>query len=232
MTTGAAAIEAVEHDQYDLVLLDVQLPDIDGLQVARRIRARGDQIWQPYLIALTADTQPSTRAACISAGMDTYLAKPLHMPELHTALAAYHSSVTRSATPLGPHMHADAAPPAIGESATRPLDPPTLERLRSIFGPQRARMGALIEHYCADTATLPAKLYHAAAENDIDALRLNLHQLKSSSAIVAALRLANLCKQFETAIENNNHADWQSWVQEIEAEIMRVQAALQAEISG
>ncbi|MEO7908385.1 MAG: response regulator, partial [Roseiflexaceae bacterium] len=167
------------------------------------------------------------------AGMDTYLAKPLQMSELHTALAVYHSSVTTLATPAGPHTHADAAPlTTIGVSATRALDPPTLERLHSIFGPQRARMDALIEHYCADTSAFPAKMYQAAAENDIDTLRLSLHQLKSSSAIVAAIRLANVCKQFEAVLETNNQADWQTWIQQIEAEILHAQAALKLELSS
>jgi len=233
VSTGEAALEAIERERYELVLLDLQLPDIDGLQVARRIRERGAQIWQPYLVALTADAQPSTRAACMSASMEAYLAKPLQIPDLQAVLATYHHSVSTVPAPPGTHTHADEAPlPAIGTSAARPLDPPTLERLRSIFGPQRARMHALIEHYCADTTELPARMYQAAAENDLDTLRRCLHQLKSSSAIVAALRLANLCKQFEAALHSSHSAEWQTWIQKIEAEIMHVQAALKAEISS
>lgn len=232
VSTGSEALAAIEREHYELVLLDVQLPDIDGLQVARRIRERGVQHWQPYLIALTADTQPSTRAACMSAGMDAYLSKPLQMSDLHAALGIYHNSVTTTAAPLGPRAFVRAAPPsAISVSAAGALDPQALERLRSLFGPHRARLDSLIEHYCADTAILPAKMKQAAAENDLDTLRLSLHQLKSSSAIVAALRLANVCKQFETALDSNTNDDWHIGIQAIEAEIMLVQTALQAEIS-
>jgi DNA-binding response OmpR family regulator len=229
VSTGAEALEAIERNRYDLVLLDVQLPDINGLEIARRIRERASQHWQIYIVALTADTQPSTRAACLSAGVDTYLTKPLQMAELHTVLASYHNGT--SAAPPGTNIHTgEASPPATSVSAERPLDRQVLERLHSLFGQHRARLHALIEHYCDDTATLSATMYRAFAENDIDTLRLSAHQLKSSSAIVAALPLAHLCAQFEAAIDTNNPDDWHAWIQQIEAEILRVQTALKAEI--
>jgi CheY-like chemotaxis protein len=228
VSTGAQAIAALERDRYDLVLLDVQLPDIDGLQVARRIRQAGDQFGQPYLVALTADTQPSTRAACVSAGMDTYLAKPLQLHDLHTVLAGYHHMV---ATPPA-EARAGASPaPSLGAPAAPALDPETLERLRSLFGPHRERMHALIERFCADTAALPAKLFQAAAANDIEALRLGAHQLKSSSAIVAALPLAALGERLEQLIGTAGLAECPALIARIEQEIVRVQAALKAEFA-
>jgi CheY-like chemotaxis protein len=210
--------------------LDVQLPDIDGLQVARRIRECGDRIWQPYLIALTADTQPSTRAAYVRAGMDTYLAKPLQMSELHAVLATYHNA-TLAASPGMDAAVSETPLPASSVSAERPLDPQALERLRSLFGPHRARLDALIKHYCADTAELPAKLYQAAAANDAEMLRRSLHQLKSSSAIVAALRLAMLAEGLEQAVSTSEPEEWRAWIARIEEEYLRVRTALEAELN-
>jgi HPt (histidine-containing phosphotransfer) domain-containing protein len=169
------------------------------------------------------------RAACLSAGMDTYLAKPLQLHDLHAVLASYHHSISTSAA--GMQIDSGATPlPAIGASAAPALDPQTLERLRSLFGPHRARLYALIEHYCEDTAALPAKMYQAAAENDCDTLRVYVHQLKSSSAIVAALPLAALGERLEQLVDSSGPAEWSAWIAQIEEEFMRVQAALQAEI--
>jgi signal transduction histidine kinase/DNA-binding response OmpR family regulator/HPt (histidine-containing phosphotransfer) domain-containing protein len=219
--SGAEALEAIEREPYDLVLLDVRLPDIDGPAVARRIRALGDRIRQPYLVALTADTQPSTRAASMSAGVDTYLAKPLQLSDLHTVLVDYHHSAGISAAPAG-----EAALPMAGAATAPPLDSQALERLRSLFGQERARLYKLIEHYCEDAAAVPANLAQAAAEKNPDTLRHYLHQLKSSSAIVAALPLAMLCGQFEAELEHGDSHAWPAWIQKIEAEIQRVLAAL------
>jgi signal transduction histidine kinase/HPt (histidine-containing phosphotransfer) domain-containing protein/CheY-like chemotaxis protein/PAS domain-containing protein len=130
------------------------------------------------------------------------------------------------AVPSGPRAHADET-----GSTAPPLDPQALERLRSLFGPHRARLHALIEHYCADTAAHTASMYQAAAENDIDSLRTSIHELMSSSATVAALPLVQLCKQFEAAINANHHDEWPIWIQKIEAELLRVQNALREELA-
>jgi CheY-like chemotaxis protein len=82
---GLQAIAAVEGATFDVVLMDIQMPELDGLEATRRIRAR----WSsdgPWIIAMTANAMAEDREACFAAGMDDYLSKPVRVEELVTAL--------------------------------------------------------------------------------------------------------------------------------------------------
>lgn len=83
---GLELLEALEHRSYDVVLMDVQMPGMDGLEVTRRIRAANGR--QPYIIALTAHALAGDRERCLAAGMNDYLSKPLGLNELRDALDA------------------------------------------------------------------------------------------------------------------------------------------------
>ncbi|HSS36962.1 MAG TPA: response regulator, partial [Patescibacteria group bacterium] len=93
---GLEAIAALERSTYDLVLMDVQMPELDGLEATRRIRA----LWpdgRPRIVAMTANAMTEDREACLAAGMDDYLAKPIRTDELTAALDRSPSAVGTSA---------------------------------------------------------------------------------------------------------------------------------------
>jgi len=81
---GIEAVEAVARQEYDLVLMDVQMPEMDGLEATRRIRARDEG--GPRIVAMTANAMDGDREACIEAGMEGYVSKPIRVDELVTAL--------------------------------------------------------------------------------------------------------------------------------------------------
>lgn len=82
---GREALEAVERERYDVILMDVQMPEMDGLEATRRIRdLRGAE--QPYIIGLTANAMQGDRETCLNAGMDHYIPKPIRIVELVNAL--------------------------------------------------------------------------------------------------------------------------------------------------
>ena len=84
---GLEAIEAVKRQRYDLVIMDVQMPELDGLEAARRILARWpERKDRPWIIALTANAMEGDREACIAAGMDDYISKPIKTEELAVAM--------------------------------------------------------------------------------------------------------------------------------------------------
>jgi CheY-like chemotaxis protein len=85
-TNGVEAIEAIERATYDVVLMDVQMPELDGLEATRRIRARWQDGARPRIVALTANAMAEDRQATVDAGMDAYLSKPIRPAELAEAL--------------------------------------------------------------------------------------------------------------------------------------------------
>jgi CheY-like chemotaxis protein len=85
-SNGLEALEAVHRQRYDVVLMDVQMPEMDGLEAARRITSGFDARERPRLVALTANVLTGDKQACLEAGMDDYLAKPLDLVHLRDAL--------------------------------------------------------------------------------------------------------------------------------------------------
>ena len=85
-SNGIEAIECIERQPYDLVLMDVQMPEMDGLEASRRITARWPKDGRPRIVAMTANAMQGDRESCIAAGMDDYLTKPIRIDELVRAL--------------------------------------------------------------------------------------------------------------------------------------------------
>jgi CheY-like chemotaxis protein len=85
-SNGIEAIECVQRQTYDVVLMDVQMPEMDGLEAARRIVARGKPNDRPRIVAMTANAMQGDREECLAAGMDDYLTKPIRVERLVESL--------------------------------------------------------------------------------------------------------------------------------------------------
>lgn len=90
-SNGLEGVQSLVRQTYDLVLMDVQMPEMDGLEASRQIRKLNQQIQQPYIIALTANALQGDREMCLDAGMDAYLSKPLKVEQLIAKLQEYFS---------------------------------------------------------------------------------------------------------------------------------------------
>jgi CheY-like chemotaxis protein len=92
---GLEAIEALERQPYDVILMDVQMPEMDGLEASRRICARWPREQRPAIIAMTANAMEGDREMCLAAGMDDYISKPIRIEELMAALLKVHPIKSR-----------------------------------------------------------------------------------------------------------------------------------------
>jgi CheY-like chemotaxis protein len=80
---GIEVLESLERQHYGVILMDVQMPEMDGLEAARQIRAQGSNV---HIVAMTANAMQGDREECLAAGMDDYVSKPIKVQELVTAL--------------------------------------------------------------------------------------------------------------------------------------------------
>ena len=100
---GVEALAALERTPYDVILMDVQMPELDGLEATRRIRAARPAGSAPWIVAMTANALAGDRELCIAAGMNDYVSKPIRPAVLATALAGAPTSATPTGTPSGGH---------------------------------------------------------------------------------------------------------------------------------
>jgi PAS domain S-box-containing protein len=184
---GLEAIEAVERQTYDVVLMDVQMPELDGFEASREINRRRPAA-RPRIVAMTANAMQGDRELCVAAGMDDYVAKPIRVEELVAALER--SPAHRDAAPAaGP-----AEPAAPAASA---IDRAVFERLVATTG--GPFVAELIDTFGEDARELLATLRRTLAATDRDAFRRAAHSLKSTAESLGATGLAALARELETA---------------------------------
>jgi CheY-like chemotaxis protein len=102
VANGLEVLESIRRQVYDLILLDVQMPEMDGLQAARQIRSQSKRGERPWLTALTAGAMQGDRDQAMAAGMDDYLTKPINVAALQIALERCHDALARSVTAAQP----------------------------------------------------------------------------------------------------------------------------------
>jgi len=205
---GLEVLEALQRQPYDVVLMDVQMPEMDGLDATRRIRTDFAAEQQPRVIAMTAEAMQGDREICLAAGMDDYITKPVHIEELARALE---QTTARTNTPPLP--------------APLVLDTHLLEDLLDAAGGQTEPLVELVHLFQTNTPPLIESLRQAMLEHNMPVLRRAAHTLKSASANLGAPALAGLCKQVEEETRRDNLAN-ADYAAEIEHEYARACAAL------
>ncbi|HBG07816.1 MAG: hypothetical protein A2075_22935 [Geobacteraceae bacterium GWC2_58_44] len=251
---GLEALEALERGSFDLILMDCQMPELDGYQASRRIREREDQDGLTAaprripIVALTAHAMEDNRAQCIAAGMDDYLSKPLSQLQLRGVLERWIPEQPAGADPgaVAPDAAAEPGPEQTrqgsapgDEEREKPDERPAVVEQRvldAIRALQREGTGNLLDkvigHYLADAPGVVAEMRRAIAAGDAAALMRAAHGFKSSSANVGAFFLSTLCVQMEGIGRSSRLSGAQELLLTLEAENSAVCSALDAMRSG
>jgi signal transduction histidine kinase/CheY-like chemotaxis protein/HPt (histidine-containing phosphotransfer) domain-containing protein len=218
-SSGGAALEALAGKAFDLVLLDVELADMDGPEVARRIReggAAGPSGRTVPIVAMTAHSVEEAREACMKAGMDDFVTKPVNFRDL----AAVLSRTARQAARLAAQQ---AAPPAPAVPASVPGSAPAgsgqvspQEALISREEPLR-RLGGdadlyreLLAIFVSEEGLRSAALREAMARAEAGSLRRLAHSLRGSARTIGAEPLAAAAERLETAAARLGEASGQA----------------------
>ncbi|MBL8351368.1 MAG: response regulator [Burkholderiaceae bacterium] len=211
---GLEVIDAVERQTYDVVLMDIQMPVMDGLQATNWIVQHRGPEGRPRIVAMTANAMPGDRETCIDADIDAYLPKPID-PD---ALASVLSQLARRCRRAG-----------ASDAASAPVDAARLAQLQAMQGDcQPTLVRDLIDLFIADSASHVRRLMDAHADGQTDRLRALAHRFLSTTQNIGAGRLSALCEQIETAAREARLDDARRLLGDLAAERERVHAMLAA----
>jgi CheY-like chemotaxis protein/HPt (histidine-containing phosphotransfer) domain-containing protein len=184
VANGREALDHIARGGHAAVLMDVQMPELDGLEATARIRALEGADEHLPIIAMTASAMEGDRERCLEAGMDDYISKPLRPDQLDAVLERW--------------LGNGAAPPpvaAVGNGAGNSLiDAGRVQRFRDDYPEIADRLVAL---FADTTPPLIEQLSNAVHAGDDDAVRRLAHKLKGSCQNVGATRMGTLCRQLE-----------------------------------
>jgi signal transduction histidine kinase/CheY-like chemotaxis protein/HPt (histidine-containing phosphotransfer) domain-containing protein len=183
---GRAALAALDAAEYDMLITDCHMPEIDGVALTQMIRAGelAHGMRRMPILGLTADVTAAMHQRCLAAGMNEVAAKPIDLPHLRTAIAR----LVQRADPGG-------------ELAARPAETAVFDpaNWRELFSDAEAEGRDWLADYLVTATELLAFVVQAAADGNRDPLRANVHKLASASLAVGAMRLGMLGRQLETA---------------------------------
>jgi CheY-like chemotaxis protein len=169
---GAEAVAALRRQAHDVVLMDVQMPEMDGLQAAREIRRITGFPSVPWIIAMTANESAADREECRAAGMNDFLVKPVQTQELEAVLRK-----------------------AAGQLGTGDRE---IATARSAW---QTPCESLVDAYLEEARTTLAELRSSAGQEDYESVRRKAHYLKGSSMVVGDTGMTGLCRKIEGRAE-------------------------------
>jgi PAS domain S-box-containing protein len=222
---GLEVLQSLRRQPYDVILMDVQMPEMDGLEASRAICDEWPSEQRPRLIAMTANVMAEDRQECLAAGMDDFVAKPIRVDELVAALRR--SRPLAGSTSSSGAEAPDGSSPGSAPPATV-LDPVALERLREMAGGDAGFLQEMIETFLADAPGMLAEMRQSLEREDAATLRRAAHSLKSNSADFGARALYDLCRELEMMGKAGALEGAAGKLASVEAEWAQVRAALEA----
>jgi CheY-like chemotaxis protein/HPt (histidine-containing phosphotransfer) domain-containing protein len=226
---GRVVLDALERQPYDVVLMDVQMPEMDGLEATRRIRQELPADRQPRIIAVTANALRGERAACLAAGMDDYISKPIDPTQLIQAIERCAPAARPADEPAPAEASADSVVQPDPSDDDTPLNLATFQQLRAAFGTDAPRLlPTMIASYLEAAAQVHGAAAQWRADGLADALLRAAHTLKSNSELFGAPALAALYRELEQHAKDGALQAAEALLPRIDAEQTRLQVVLHA----
>jgi CheY-like chemotaxis protein len=215
VANGLEVLQAIKHIPYDIILMDCQMPELDGYEATRLIRAEEAQRSgrRLYIIAMTANALSGDREECLTAGMDDYVSKPVRMQELEAAINRGLQQIQN----------------APSENDMSLLDQEILQSVRDLRTPgEPDPLAELIDLFLQDTPPRIGKILDAFKAGDLPALERAAHSLKGSSSNLGANHLAGACFEVMNSARSGKLPE-ASTVARILSEFERLKPALEKE---
>jgi signal transduction histidine kinase/DNA-binding response OmpR family regulator/HPt (histidine-containing phosphotransfer) domain-containing protein len=236
---GLEVLQSLRRQPYDVVLMDVHMPEMDGLEATRRIRRLSPSQFaaqtQPHIVAMTADAMQEDREACLAAGMEDYISKPIQVQELVAALSKCQPRLAKPRlAKQGPQgrteaLEAPAAEAMLTAVPTKVLDPGALKQLRATLGKQADGMlPGLIEQFYQDADRLLDQARQALEQERADDLRRAAHSLKSTGATFGALALSAVARELESLARDGVLEGAAGLIARAETEFVKAKGALES----
>ncbi|HEY0456391.1 MAG TPA: PAS domain S-box protein [Verrucomicrobiae bacterium] len=222
VANGSEVLEAVQRIPYDIILMDCQMPEMDGYEVTLRIRQNDpdpNHKARPYIIALTANALQGDRERCLAAGMNDYLTKPLHISDLESALERAMLMV-----PLSTRQDFTHVPEGT-------IDQAIIAGLRELREPGHPDpLKELIDLFLKDARPRLEKMQSGIAEKDVAIVASAAHTLKGSASNLGARTLALLCANLEKSAKAGDMTEAANILLDVRGEFQLVESSLLAEM--
>ncbi|NOQ45729.1 MAG: response regulator [Desulfobulbaceae bacterium] len=231
VVNGRQATQAVKKSEYDLILMDCQMPELDGYSATGEIREFEQQTGKSHtpIVALTAHVMSGDRDRCLEAGMDDYLSKPLHQNQLQAILEKWvPESRPGTISPIGLPVENGGS-----KSGAMRFNSSVLLKYRKIQNPDRPDIiGEIIESYIQSAPDLLHSIESAVRNRDSEALWQAAHTMKSSNSSVGAMRMAEICRELEIKGREENLDNCEQLLVELKREFPYIENQLQGILLG
>jgi len=196
VSNGIEVLEALRRQWYDVILMDVQMPEMDGIEATAHVRSEFSEDEQPRIIAMTANAMEGDKERCLEAGMDDYVGKPFRMHELAAVLRK-----CEPGDPTDPSLSIDTG----GADGLLPIDRAMLNGLIDSLGPgAKDIIPSLLDSFCTDAQELIDAAHEALKKGEHIELRRAAHTLKSTSATVGAMILSQASRDLEVVAKDGD----------------------------
>ena len=235
-SNGHEAVEIALSENFDLVLMDCHMPVKDGFQAAREIRQQkttnpGQNLDYLPIIALTADVQKGIQADCRAAGMDGYMSKPFELTQLRATLVKWLGIDNQQNTAIIPGSRTTSNENKWVDDGEGVLQTKPLDNIRAMQKPGAPSiLGKVIQIYLDESPDLLTSIHTAVADEDCITLHEAAHSLKSSSANLGAMQLAELSRELEALGKNSDIESARQLLAQLDSEFESVCLALTSEL--